>query len=52
VLGTQYLSELKDKLYCLSDHLVGGKNYPSSFFYIENTFYNDFRDERCIDYSQ
>ena len=39
VLGSQYLYELREKIYCLTDQLEGDSK--GSFFFIENTFYND-----------
>jgi len=52
VLASQYMTELRDRFYCLNDHILclDGPNMKSGFFFIENTFYNDLRDGR-IDYS-
>jgi len=67
VLGSQPLSALRDKIHCSSDQIgayersSGPVNlqtnlrtkdvYTSSFFFIENTFYNDLRNARhdCSD---
>lgn len=67
VLSTQYLTELRDRFQCQIDYIVPGdfsndptaekqdnRNrdiYPSGCFFIENTFYNDFRAAGSIDYS-
>jgi len=60
VLGSQYLCELTDQIYCLSDYTMSKDQVPayeerpsdSCFLYIEGTFYNDGRagDQAC-DYS-
>ncbi|XP_006811680.1 snRNA-activating protein complex subunit 3-like [Saccoglossus kowalevskii] len=67
VLGPQYLTELRDKILCVSDLSVAGEFsetpmlaqdnrakdvFKSSFFFIENVFYNDMRDETCTDLSE
>jgi len=52
VLGSQKLTTLKDRFYCLSDHIFEGPTTKSSFFFIENTFYNDTRNEGNLDYSE
>jgi len=52
VLGTQTLADLKDKIYCLKDKIAEGDQRPSSFFFINNTFYNDTRSENCKVYSR
>ncbi len=52
VLGSQPLTALKERFYCLSDHILDGPSTKSSFFFIENTFYNDFRDPNALDYSR
>jgi hypothetical protein len=52
VLGSQKLTELRDKLYCLADNMPFSKEVCSSYFYIENTFYNDMRSVSAIEYSQ
>jgi snRNA-activating protein complex subunit 3 len=51
-LGSQVLSELKDKLYCLNDRIFGGEERMSGLFFIENVFYNDMRGPNSIDYSK
>ncbi|KAH7429514.1 hypothetical protein KP509_09G053200 [Ceratopteris richardii] len=53
VLGSQMLTTLRDKIYCLTDKLMQKLNYflPSGYFCIENVFYNDMRDPDAIDYS-
>eukprot|EP00658_Telonema_sp_P-2_P024091 TRINITY_DN19664_c0_g1_i1.p1 TRINITY_DN19664_c0_g1~~TRINITY_DN19664_c0_g1_i1.p1 ORF type:complete len:385 (+),score=77.30 TRINITY_DN19664_c0_g1_i1:244-1398(+) len=47
VLGSQRLTDLKDKIYCLKDRvyrsLLNEGAAQSSFFFIQNTFYNDTR---------
>jgi hypothetical protein len=43
VLGSQPLTALRDRIYCQSDIMFHGKNIPSGYFFIENTFYNDMR---------
>eukprot|EP00164_Ancoracysta_twista_P009836 GFYU01014655.1.p1 GENE.GFYU01014655.1~~GFYU01014655.1.p1 ORF type:complete len:428 (-),score=24.28 GFYU01014655.1:16-1239(-) len=52
VLGSQLLTELRDRIYCLSDYLPDSESTPSGFFFIENVFYNDFRKEGNMDYSR
>lgn len=54
VLGSQPLSALRDRLYCLTDELARKSNVDtkSSFFLIEDVFYNDMRDSDAKDYSQ
>lgn len=52
VLGSQKLTELKDVLYCLSDHIGDGRQTRSGYFFIENTFYNDMRHKNNVDYSR
>ncbi|XP_046822379.1 snRNA-activating protein complex subunit 3 isoform X1 [Vespa crabro] len=67
ILGKQTLAELRDKIKCLSDLTIPIETsdnpnqpfqpmakdvYKSGFFYIEDTFYNDFRDPANIDYSK
>ncbi len=51
VLGSQKLSALKDKIYCVSDHLEE-KADTSSYFFINNTFYNDLRLPTSTDMSK
>lgn len=43
VLGSQTLAHLRDRLYCLADHVVREDVAPESYFFIEKTFYNDTR---------
>eukprot|EP01117_Protostelium_nocturnum_P020269 TRINITY_DN9035_c0_g1_i1.p1 TRINITY_DN9035_c0_g1~~TRINITY_DN9035_c0_g1_i1.p1 ORF type:complete len:346 (+),score=58.12 TRINITY_DN9035_c0_g1_i1:159-1196(+) len=52
VLGSQPLSALKDRIYCLSDNFYSLLDRKSGYFFIENTFYNDLRSPDAIDYSQ
>jgi len=51
VLGSQALTTLKDRIDCLSNKTLDGPHTPSSFFFIENKFYDDTRDRRAIRYS-
>jgi len=57
VLGSSTLTELRDRLYCLSDQHADGLPSPSlstksGYFFIENVFYNDMRNPNNIDYSR
>ncbi|KAK9924204.1 hypothetical protein M0R45_032586 [Rubus argutus] len=54
VLGRQTLTELRDKIYCLTDKVMekDGQHNRSGYFLIEDTFYNDLRDPSAIDYSE
>lgn len=68
MLGSQTLAQLRDKITCISDLSISTdisdspkrnttgpsakEVYKSGFFYIEDTFYNDFRDSSNIDYSE
>ncbi|XVE92128.1 hypothetical protein REPUB_Repub01dG0070500 [Reevesia pubescens] len=54
VLGHQTLTELKDKIYCLTDQVMqkAGQHDPSGYFLIEGIFLNDLRDPSAIDYSK
>ncbi|KAK1392293.1 snRNA transcription factor [Heracleum sosnowskyi] len=54
VLGRQSLSELRDKIYCLTDKLMetAGQRDTSGYFLVEDVFYNDLRDASAIDYSK
>ncbi|KAK4877913.1 hypothetical protein RN001_010419 [Aquatica leii] len=65
VLGSNTLEQLRDAILCSSDlglcvevtekptPVVDPKTvYPSGFFFIDNTFYNDFRNPSSIDYSE
>ncbi|KAL2643300.1 hypothetical protein R1flu_010887 [Riccia fluitans] len=53
VTGSQRLTALKDRIYCLTDTVAGkaNMNLPSSYFFIEDVFYNDMRHPRATDYS-
>ncbi|KAL2253383.1 UNVERIFIED_CONTAM: snRNA-activating protein complex subunit [Sesamum indicum] len=54
VLGRQFLTEVRDKTYCLTDEIMkkAGHNDPSGYFLIEDVFYNDMRDCSATDYSK
>ncbi|XP_062161552.1 snRNA-activating protein complex subunit-like isoform X2 [Alnus glutinosa] len=54
VLGQQSLTELRDKIYCLTDQVMqkAGQHDPSGYFLVEDVFYNDLRDPSAIDYSK
>ncbi|EDV21098.1 uncharacterized protein TRIADDRAFT_30987, partial [Trichoplax adhaerens] len=68
VIGSQSLSELRDKIECFSDEVVttecssnpdmvsseprATEISTSAFFFIENVFYNDMRHLLCKDYSK
>lgn len=54
VLGSQKLTELKDKIHCVTDQVMekAGKYDPSGYFLIEDTFYNDLRNRSATDYSK
>ncbi|KAK1422010.1 hypothetical protein QVD17_24839 [Tagetes erecta] len=54
VLGQQLLTELRDKLYCLTDEIMklNSKYDPSGYFLIEDIFYNDLREASATDYSK
>ncbi|KAD6795959.1 hypothetical protein R6Q59_012204 [Mikania micrantha] len=54
VLGQQMLTELRDKLYCLTDEIMklSSKHDPSGYFLIEDIFYNDLREANATDYSK
>ena len=64
MLGSQKLTALRDKIYCISEHLEGiyflclssqfrtEKSDTSSYFFIDNTFYNDLRLETSRDLSK
>jgi hypothetical protein len=41
ILGSSYLFDLKDKIYCVLDEIYNINQ--TSFFFIENVFYNDTR---------
>ncbi|KAK4434745.1 snRNA-activating protein complex subunit [Sesamum alatum] len=52
--GRQFLTEVRDKIYCLTDEIMkkAGHNDPSGYFLIEDVFYNDMRDCSAMDYSK
>ncbi|XP_057490973.1 snRNA-activating protein complex subunit-like [Actinidia eriantha] len=54
VLGCQFLTELRDKIYCVTDQVMkkAGQYDPSGYFLIENVFCNDLKDSKAIDYSE
>ncbi|CAN8290982.1 unnamed protein product [Cochlearia groenlandica] len=54
VLGRQLLTELKDKIHCVTDHVMekAGKYDPSGYFLIEDIFHNDLRKPSATDYSK
>ena len=51
MLGSQCLSELRDKFHCIADHMLDGPNHKSGFVFLEDVFYNDMRDPANVDYS-
>lgn len=53
VLGSNTLTDLRDRIYCRSDIdlKATGLNVPSGCVYVEGTFYNDMRNSEAIDYS-
>ncbi|TVU36097.1 hypothetical protein EJB05_18013 [Eragrostis curvula] len=54
VLGSQFLTDLRDNIYCLTDKLMNraGQHDHSGYFLIEDTFYNDTRHYSSSDYSK
>ncbi|CAH8355510.1 unnamed protein product [Eruca vesicaria subsp. sativa] len=54
VLGSQMLTELKDKIHCVTDQVMqkAGKYDPSGYFLIEDIFHNDLRNRSATDYSK
>ncbi|KAK3162807.1 hypothetical protein QOZ80_1BG0094070 [Eleusine coracana subsp. coracana] len=54
VLGSQFLTDLRDSIYCLTDNLTkqAGQHDHSGYFLIEDTFYNDTRHCSATDYSK
>ncbi|KAJ1286768.1 hypothetical protein BS78_03G377000 [Paspalum vaginatum] len=54
VLGSQFLTDLRDSISCLTDKLmkVAGQHDHSGYFLIEDTFYNDTRHYSSTDYSK
>ncbi|XP_006307426.2 snRNA-activating protein complex subunit isoform X1 [Capsella rubella] len=53
VLGRQKLTELKDKIHCLTDQVMkmAGEYNPSGYFLIEDVFHNDLRNLSGTDFS-
>lgn len=51
VLGSQMLTELKDSICCLSEKVHADQYPSSSYFLIEDTFYDDLRAQDAIRYS-
>eukprot|EP00126_Sphaerothecum_destruens_P007678 Sdes_comp19942_c0_seq2m12425 len=51
ILGSQYLTELKDVFTCSSDLLLPTLDGNSGFFFFENVFYNDMRNPSNKNYS-
>ncbi|QDZ18532.1 snRNA transcription factor [Chloropicon primus] len=54
VLGSQKLTDLKDKISCQRETIakMHGVEAPSGFFFINGTFYDDLREEGSIRYSE
>ncbi|KAL8046071.1 hypothetical protein ABFS82_08G157700 [Erythranthe guttata] len=54
VLGRQFLTEVRDKIYCLTDEIMkkAGQHDPSGYFLIEDVFCNDMREASATDYSK
>ncbi|CAL4959818.1 unnamed protein product [Urochloa decumbens] len=54
VLGSQFLTDLRDNICCLTDKLmkVAGKHDHSGYFLIEDTLYNDTRHRSATDHSK
>ncbi|XP_057540553.1 snRNA-activating protein complex subunit isoform X1 [Amaranthus tricolor] len=54
VLGSQCLTELRDKIHCLTDQVMqkADAHDPSGYFLIEGVFCNDTRDPSAIEYSE
>ncbi|CAI5460266.1 unnamed protein product [Closterium sp. Yama58-4] len=53
VLGSQPLTALRDRIYCLHDRIARehGKSVPSGCFCIEDVFYDDMRQSGAVRYS-
>ncbi|CAI7814828.1 unnamed protein product [Closterium sp. NIES-54] len=53
VLGSQPLTALRDRIYCLQDRIARehGKSVPSGCFCIEDVFYDDMRQPGAVRYS-
>ncbi|KAG9159944.1 hypothetical protein Leryth_005702 [Lithospermum erythrorhizon] len=54
VLGRQLLTEVRDRIYCLTDEIMNkaGQSDPSGYFLIEDVFCNDLREPLATDYSR
>jgi len=55
VLGSQRLTDLRDRLYCLTDQVLADLQpgpLKSGYFFVENTFYSDMRDPSNVDLSK
>ncbi|KAI5676738.1 hypothetical protein M9H77_07688 [Catharanthus roseus] len=54
VLGRQFLTEVRDKIYCLTDDIMkkADQYEPSGYFLIEDVFCNDTRVASAEDYSK
>ncbi|KAL3534746.1 hypothetical protein ACH5RR_003207 [Cinchona calisaya] len=54
VLGRQFLTEVRDKIYCATDEIMkkAGQHDPSGYFLVEDVFCNDMREPSSIDYSK
>ncbi|NP_001312846.1 snRNA-activating protein complex subunit-like [Nicotiana tabacum] len=54
VLGRQFLTEMRDKIYCITDEIMKntGQNDPSGYFLVEDVFCNDFRHPAAVNYSK
>ncbi|KAJ9152321.1 hypothetical protein P3X46_025900 [Hevea brasiliensis] len=54
VLGRQMLTEMRDRIYCMTDQVMqkAGHYDPSGYFLIEDVFCNDTRDPSAIDCSE
>jgi len=48
VMSSQKLSDLKDTFYCLMDQTPIAKEVRNSYFFIEDTFYDDMRHDDAI----
>ncbi|XP_050219758.1 snRNA-activating protein complex subunit isoform X2 [Mercurialis annua] len=53
VLGRQTLTEMRDKIYCMTDQVMqkAQQHDPSGYFLVEDVFCNDLRDPSATDYS-
>nr|XP_016461784.1 PREDICTED: snRNA-activating protein complex subunit-like isoform X1 [Nicotiana tabacum] len=54
VLGRQFLTEMRDRIYCITDEIMKktGQDDPSGYFLVEDVFCNDFRHPAAVDYSK